>query len=53
MLVRNILKGAKRSDNLTNNEQELIYGNDSFFGQDFIPKCDRCEVLNKTRILYH
>ena len=48
-LVRNVLKGTKSLDNLTNDEQELIYGNDSFFWTRFYSNnADKCEVLNKT-----
>ena len=48
-LVRNVLKGTKSLDNLTNDEQELLYGNDSFFWTRFYSNnADKCEVLNKT-----
>ena len=48
-LVRSVLKGTKSLENLTNEEQDLIYGNDSFFWTRFYSRnANRCEVLNKT-----
>ena len=48
-LVRNVLKGSKNLKNLTNEEWDLLYGNDSFFWTRFYSKnANKCEVLNKT-----
>lgn len=48
-LVKGVLAGSKTLENLTQEEQEYLYGNDSFFWTRFYSKnANRCEVLNKT-----
>ena len=48
-LVKNVLSGSKTLENLTQEEQNYLYGNDSFFWTRFYSQnADRCSVLNRT-----
>jgi hypothetical protein len=48
-LVKDVLNGKKKIENLTREEEEYLGGNDSFFWNRFYKNNEnRCEVLNKT-----
>ena len=48
-LVKKVLSGSKTLENLTQEEQNYLYGNDSFFWTRFYSQnADRCSVLNRT-----
>lgn len=48
-IVKDVLRGKKSIDNITQNEYDLIFSKDSFFWNRFYAQNeDKCEILNNT-----